>query len=927
MQAKFDVFNRFEVPNFYVCNPGSVYDNGLLTKVLGCLSHTTGEELTVNFNTTSELNFKAYKVESPNSEENLYLRKLYQSLKNRRLIFVDGVGYFVITSIVDGYHDQMHYKDVTAKSCEIEIQNKSLVYIEDGTYLFTDLLQRIVSTLPLWKIGTIDGDVAKKYRTFEGVSADLNTLAFMLENMQDAYECIFVFDTIHRLIHVYDQNSFVEQGTIHITKDDLVNSIEIKEQSDDLYTAISVFGSDDLNISPVNPLGANLIYNFDYYLDWMSPDLKNKVIAWQNLIKSKSDEYYALNLSYYNDLTTQSDLQSEIDRVNMQIEMYERCRDNIVAEGTTATVQSYNEIIEKNGGVPVGIQNELAATIAEIDRLTSEAKSTLSDVKTKLDSIATEISATHNSIVSIHESVAISSYFTQDEYDELSNYIYEGTYRDEYITVTNIMTYAEKFQQMKTLYDRAIAQLERISSPTQKFSIDVENFIFIKQFSAWSEQLEVGCLINVELENDDVALLFLSNITVNYDDKTLSLTFGNRLNRYDHKSLYSDVLGNVKKSTNSINYIKEILYPVKNGEFDVMREAIESSGVLTKDAVMASTNQEILIDDTGILGRKLLDNGEYDPKQIKLTNQTIVFTDDGWETARTALGNFYFNNPLTGEVEEHYGIIADTLIGSLILSEEVGIYNTDSSITLDKTGFTLTSDYTSDESSRVVFTIQKKLLDDSGREYYQKQLYVDDNGNVVLNGTVSVYTQSGETSLDGISSSIKELDENVGEELTVLQTQINTKTDDLSNTIENNTSDLYNAIKAESDEINANIDSKIANVNNSVTERINSVSSEIDNKYAAIINDVNAQLEAHKADVGQYMLFNDDGLTLGATTSEFKTVIDNTGLYFKQGNTIVSYVNNNQLHIPNAVIESTLILGNFFFNPREDGGVSLTWQE
>ena len=74
------------------------------------------------------------------------------------------------------------------------------------------------------------------------------------------------------------------------------------------------------------------------------------------------------------------------------------------------------------------------------------------------------------------------------------------------------------------------------------------------------------------------------------------------------------------------------------------------------------------------------------------------------------------------------------------------------------------------------------------------------------------------------------------------------------------------------------------------------------------------------------MQFGDDGLTLGATTSQFKTVIDNQGMYFKQGDTIVSYVNNNQLHIPNAVIEHTLILGDFFFSPRADGGVSLTWQ-
>ncbi len=389
------------------------------------------------------------------------------------------------------------------------------------------------------------------------------------------------------------------------------------------------------------------------------------------------------------------------------------------------------------------------------------------------------------------------------------------------------------------------------------------------------------------------------------------MTFGNRFTRFDTKAIFNDVLGDVKKSANSITYIKDILYPVKEGELDALKEAIESSGILTKNAALISTNQEIIIDDTGILGRKLLDNGEYDDRQIKITNQTIVFTDDGWETARTAVGAFLFNNPLTGEAEEHYGVIADTLIGSVVLSEEVGIYNTANSITLDENGFTLTSDYTGDTPTANVFTIQKVELDEDGNAYYTKQLYLDDNGNLVLNGSIGIYTdESGNT----IS-------------LSTSQTQTAQQISDLTTTVENNTTDLYAQIQTTADEITSSVDEKIDSLTTSVTEQIDAVSSSIDAKYSTVISSVNDQLEAHKAEVGQYMTFNDDGLTLGATSSEFKTVIDNQGMYFKQGDTTVSYVSNNQLYIPNAVIESTLILGNFFFSPREDGSMSLTWQE
>lgn len=268
--------------------------------------------------------------------------------------------------------------------------------------------------------------------------------------------------------------------------------------------------------------------------------------------------------------------------------------------------------------------------------------------------------------------LSITKYFTEDEYSELSHYIFEGSYTDEYVTITDIMSYSEKFSQMKILYDRAKARLERVSQPTQEFSIDAENFIFIKEFQHWSEQLETGCLINVELETDDIALLFLSNITINYDDHALSMTFGNRFNKFDPRSLFDDVLGNISKSANTLNYIKEILYPIKNGEFDSMKEALQTSRNLTMSSVLASDGEEVLIDGAGYTGKKRLSNGTFDPRQVKLTGRTLVFTDDAWESCKVALGELIF-----GDGTSAYGINAETIIGDMFIGHNVRILDKD----------------------------------------------------------------------------------------------------------------------------------------------------------------------------------------------------------------------------------------------------------
>ena len=544
MLVKYSSLNRLEKPKFTLCNPGSVCTNGMLSKVVGMLVDTEAEEIVFNFNATSELNLRVNRIIRDDPEENAHIFAVYKAVQNRRLIFVDDIGYFMITNIEDGFDGHSHYKDVTAKSVEAEIGMKMVPFIDNNTYRFsTDetgtnkgMLETIVETLPLWTIAHVDDVVAERWRTFEDVDTSLNCLAFMLQNMQDAYECLFVYDIVTRTISVYDQANYVRQTNIHITKEDLINSLDITENADDLFTAVSVIGDDNVTIAAINPLGTNVIYDFTYYLSWMSDSLSAKVVAWQNAIEAERESYYNLNLGYFNKMTEASNLEMEIEKLDTQITMYNRCRNNIVAENSTDLVGSYNEAIAEAGGEQITIQDSIEETLAVIDNLIAECESNKENNQAIREAKLAELETTKAQVDAIREKLKITSYFTEDEYTELCHYIFEGSYSDDYVVITDIMSYDDKFAQMKILYDRAVSQLQRASQPTQEFSVDVENFIFIKEFEEWREQLDTGCLINVELEVNDIAALFLSNMTINYDDHTLKMTFGNRFNKFDPKS-------------------------------------------------------------------------------------------------------------------------------------------------------------------------------------------------------------------------------------------------------------------------------------------------------------------------------------------------------------------------------------------------------
>lgn len=695
MYVRYDSLNRHEPLTLILCNPGSVHSSvsGTLTNVVGILTDTTDEELCLNFNQLSELNFRLTRVRRTNREEDNHICQLYQSVQNRRLIFAVGIGYFMITDVKEALDENGRYKDIRAESIEVELQNHAIPFIADGTYQFSSgaggvvaragIIENLMERLPLWTVGTVDESVTSKYRTFKEVDTSLDILSFMLNNMQDAFECVFVFDTINRVINVYDQNNYVRPTDIHITQHDLVNSLEISEDSSKLFTALNVFGEEGVSIAAINPLGGNVIYNFNYYLTWMSNSLGVKVAAWQQAVSAATVEYqgqtksyYEANLEYYTKLEQAFNLQAELNRIEILMTMYQRCRDNIVAEGNTSSVESYNKVIAENGGTPIDISDEIEAILAAIDELIASCQAEYDANAEQLNALNTELSEMRGAIEVTHDSLAMQNYFTPEEYVELSSYIFEGEYIDDYVTFTDIMSYTEKFEQMKVLYDRAELSLGKVSQPTQEFSIDVSNFIFAKEFENWSEQLETGCLINVVLDEtataqertDAIAQLFLSNITVNYDDETLSLTFGNRLNKFDPKSLFDNMLGKISKSANALSYVQDALYPITHGELNNMQEALSASRTLTMNAALASTGEEVVIDGSGYTGKKKLESGEYDPHQVKIVGKAMVFTDDGWQSCKIAIGEI-----VLGDNQSVYGVNAQAIIGDIILGNNLRI--------------------------------------------------------------------------------------------------------------------------------------------------------------------------------------------------------------------------------------------------------------
>lgn len=476
----------------------------------------------------------------------------------------------------------------------------------------------------------------------------------------------------------------------------------------------------------------------------------------------------------------------------------------------------------------------------------------------------------------IQDALDMEKYLGEDLWLEFMAYRREDTYsNDNYIS--DGLNNKELFNNALEFINVAKKEIYKSATLQHTISADLKNLLTMKEFEPILQYFKIGNWIRVKIDGNVYKLRIVS-YEVDYNDlDNISITFSDVKDGLHGASDFESIMNQASAMATTYDAVVRQASKGKKGN-QKLEDWVTKGLALTKMKIIDNAdNQNISWDSHGLLCREYLPiTDDYDDKQLKIINKGLYLTDDNWLTSKAGIGDFTFYNPETGKMEEAYGVIADTLVGNLILSEKVGVYNTQNSIVMDENGLVITTDATEPGVNNMALTVQRKTLDADGNEQVIPVMYLDGNGNLVMTGSLLI--QAG---MDDSVTTMNDL------------CDINRFNENISSAVHNESQIIYNSI---------------------------------DSKYKDIIDSTTAQLEQYKADIGQYMQFNDDGLTLGALFSTFKTVIDNRGMYFKEGDKTVAYINNNQLYIPDAVIENTLSLGKFFFCPRSDGGVSLTWQ-
>ena len=221
---------------------------------IGVLNDIHDVVFSPRFNSISTLSFRVYEDECP----------YYNQITSWRRIQVQDLMRFIIEKPLESNDGLRKYKEVTCRSLEIDI-NRKVVPLLQGTFKFYSVLPEdetivkiIMGYLPNWSIESVDSELWNIYRTFDLQNRPLYQM--MMEDIENAYECVFLFNTLNRTIAIKAFENIPKKSDIYLSFDNLVNELNITEDTENLITSITVSGANGLNIRTVNPLG-DIIYN------------------------------------------------------------------------------------------------------------------------------------------------------------------------------------------------------------------------------------------------------------------------------------------------------------------------------------------------------------------------------------------------------------------------------------------------------------------------------------------------------------------------------------------------------------------------------------------------------------------------------------------------------------------------------------------
>lgn len=353
---------------------------------------------------------------------------LYDEVTGERLVRIDPYGVFLLTDPQISGDGVSEVKSCTAYSLEYELAGKQLVF-GAGTYPLYDPIGGADSILSMalertrhWKVGALPASLYGRYRTFG--QTDAKVLDFLLDDVQRAYGCIFVFDSFTRTVNVVDAADETAILPIYLSFDNLLLSVDVNEMDSNLATRIAVSGADGVSIRNVNPTGTNELIDLGYAIS--QGDIPQAVARryhdWENAVQA-AQAYYtglaALRNSAYARLLTEK---ARLTGLEGELAALDNLR--------SVNVQGRALATREGSSTEQGTVRYFDARLAEIAVQYQIKQVEISQQKALLEEVQAEYEQCGRDMAAVNGELRFERFFTAQELDLLDHYLIDGVFED-----------------------------------------------------------------------------------------------------------------------------------------------------------------------------------------------------------------------------------------------------------------------------------------------------------------------------------------------------------------------------------------------------------------------------------------------------------------------------------------------------------------
>ena len=720
-----DFLNNLEKPIIYIAKKDKTF--------LGAVSIYDDLSLTFNLNAYQTASFKIYRDINGKKYEH------YDDFQEDRLIMIQGISWYKI-HVETNIENTGISKSITANSLECTLCNKRLIDFEcnTGEILYDDyvktifydpanpkgsLLNRVLNVAPSWSVGHVDATLASKQRSFD--VDDNDVYSFLTGDVSEAFNCLFIFDTFNQTVNAYDLDNYGEDTNIYVSMDNLAQSMTESIDENSIITCYYVNGGDGIYINEVNPNSTNKIYNFGYYLPEMEESIQNKVKAYNEKYQSLKPQYEEIMKRLGDQIGVIQDLETRLpdsldskDWTKYGLKFLDTKVKSFKTQDELYCAQGMNKPDNLSYNLYLDNLSDLKSATAEYNKRQLEVDS------------ATEV---YNSIINernaIQAQLDMDEWFTLDDWKSLDAYVVEETYdNDNYITTDNT-TDTERFDIERQLYDAAWKDLSKKCRPQYQYSSTLSNVLTIPQFKEFLQYFQLGNFIRMATDYDTVIKLRLISFTVNYNDTSkIDVTFSDAIRVHDVYEDAASIQAQANSAAMSFQFNKD-QYDKSSKQSNWVAEMRKYGLDVAAVQIHNAKNQSQTWDKTGMTFKMWNDErNDFDPEQIKIINNLICFSDDGFNSVKTALGKI----PIDKNGNYAYGLNAEVIFGKAIFGENLTIQNDSGKFLFDHNGFSATSGNNSlrinPDKSGELFSIYKGS---------NQQFYVDADGNVHFTGDLS----------------------------------------------------------------------------------------------------------------------------------------------------------------------------------------------